>query len=179
MSWARTRRTSLWLESFRGIKRSKLFFWEHLQLQSAVAAAATYKRKTETKTQLKCIIYLKKVKFEAWSHQLPTKPFSMKSFVLITQSGSILVSIQRGVVAIKFLHFQVCVDCRVKVCASCALFGKHRGHQVRSEEDVSKEISIRADLLVELINQIESGLSCLIVEQHAESLKDSMAVEKE
>ena len=25
----------------------------------------------------------------------------------------------------------VCVDCRVKICSMCALFGRHKGHEVR------------------------------------------------
>lgn len=37
-----------------------------------------------------------------------------------------------------------------RVCAQCALFGIHRGHDVRQEEDVAKEISLKIEVLMDM-----------------------------
>ncbi len=44
----------------------------------------------------------------------------------------------------------VCVLCKERICTNCALFGKHRGHDIRTEEEIFKEISERADYLIEM-----------------------------
>ncbi|KAL4487923.1 hypothetical protein ABPG72_022783 [Tetrahymena utriculariae] len=73
-------------------------------------------------------------------------------------------------------HFKkldiVCVDCRIKICASCALFGKHKGHLVRSEEDVLKEISTRAEYLLQMFENIEKKQCYLTDENHIQTVKD-------
>lgn len=60
----------------------------------------------------------------------------------------------------------MCVDCRLKICANCALFGKHKGHLVRSEEDVLKEITSRAEDLLVMFESVEEKQYYLTDETH-------------
>jgi hypothetical protein len=36
------------------------------------------------------------------------------------------------------------------VCAQCALFGQHKGHDVRQEEDVAREITLKVEVLMDM-----------------------------
>jgi hypothetical protein len=47
----------------------------------------------------------------------------------------------------------------VRICSNCALFGKHRGHDIREEPDVVAEITERTELLIEMY-QIVEQLRC-------------------
>ena len=49
----------------------------------------------------------------------------------------------------------ICVDDKVRVCSQCALFGSHKGHDVRMEEDVAKEISLKVEVLMEMYQAME------------------------
>lgn len=53
----------------------------------------------------------------------------------------------------------VCINDRVRICSNCALFGKHRGHDIREEPDVVAEITERTELLIEMY-QIVEQLRC-------------------
>jgi hypothetical protein len=44
----------------------------------------------------------------------------------------------------------ICVDDRRRVCDHCALFGEHRGHDVRMEDEVTKEIALKVEVLMEM-----------------------------
>jgi len=44
----------------------------------------------------------------------------------------------------------ICVNCHKKVCHSCALFGSHKGHDVREAAEATNEIQIRMDVLMEM-----------------------------
>ena len=44
----------------------------------------------------------------------------------------------------------ICADDKQRVCAQCALFGSHKGHDVRQEEDVVKEIQLKVEILMEM-----------------------------
>lgn len=35
----------------------------------------------------------------------------------------------------------ICATCKCKICANCALFGNHKGHKIKRQEDVMKEIT--------------------------------------
>ena len=37
----------------------------------------------------------------------------------------------------------VCIDCKERICSNCALFGNHRGHDIKEESMVLDEINIR------------------------------------
>lgn len=49
----------------------------------------------------------------------------------------------------------ICMDHRVKICTNCALFGSHKGHDIKNDEDFMKEISLKAEILIELFEMIE------------------------
>jgi len=50
----------------------------------------------------------------------------------------------------------VCLDDRVKICTSCALFGDHKNHNLKSEEDLFKELYIKSEILIEYFEMMES-----------------------
>ena len=52
----------------------------------------------------------------------------------------------------------ICVDDKIRICAQCALFGPHKGHDVRMEDEVTKEISLKVEVLIEMYQAME--LSC-------------------
>jgi len=66
----------------------------------------------------------------------------------------------------------VCLDDRIKVCANCALFGRHRGHNVKPEEDIMREITIRAECLFDLLQLIEKSRDTVLDEQVKGSLDE-------
>jgi hypothetical protein len=66
----------------------------------------------------------------------------------------------------------VCLDDRIKVCANCALFGRHRGHNVKPEEDIMREITIRAECLFDLLQLIEKSRATVLDEQVKGSMED-------
>jgi hypothetical protein len=49
-----------------------------------------------------------------------------------------------------------CVDDKSKICTSCALFGEHKNHNVKSEEDIFKEITIKSEILLDYFEMIEN-----------------------
>lgn len=50
----------------------------------------------------------------------------------------------------------VCLDDKVKICTSCALFGDHKNHNLKSEEDLSKEFFIKSEILIEYFEMMEN-----------------------
>jgi len=56
----------------------------------------------------------------------------------------------------KRLEF-VCLNHQCRVCANCALVGIHKNHEIRSEEDVLKELAGKADRLVDAFEAIEKS----------------------
>jgi hypothetical protein len=49
----------------------------------------------------------------------------------------------------------ICIQDRVRVCANCALFGDHKGHDVRMEHEVINEITSRTELLMTMYQIVE------------------------
>jgi hypothetical protein len=43
----------------------------------------------------------------------------------------------------------ICLDDRMRICTSCALFGEHKNHNLRSEDDILREVSLKAEILIE------------------------------
>lgn len=43
-----------------------------------------------------------------------------------------------------------------RVCAQCALFGQHKGHDIRQEEDVVKEVALKVDVLMDMYANMET-----------------------
>lgn len=49
----------------------------------------------------------------------------------------------------------VCITCKKKICHNCALFGEHKGHDIKEFEEAMKEVVVRTELLMEMFEQIE------------------------
>lgn len=56
----------------------------------------------------------------------------------------------------------ICVKCRKKCCDTCALFGSHRGHDVRQQNDTMTEIQLRTEVLMEMYQQLEQEAQVLV-----------------
>ena len=44
----------------------------------------------------------------------------------------------------------ICIQDRMRICSTCALFGQHKGHDVRMEQEVVNELTVRTELLIEM-----------------------------
>ena len=42
-----------------------------------------------------------------------------------------------------------CIKCRQNVCDTCALFGSHKGHDVRQQQAIMEDIRIRMEMLMD------------------------------
>ena len=51
----------------------------------------------------------------------------------------------------------ICIDHKQKICVNCALFGNHKNHNIKSEEEVLREITMRADKILEIFQGIEDS----------------------
>lgn len=49
----------------------------------------------------------------------------------------------------------VCLDHKMRICTNCALFGRHKNHDFRSEEEIFKEITSRAESLIDMFQAID------------------------
>lgn len=56
----------------------------------------------------------------------------------------------------KRLEF-ICLLDKAKVCANCALFGRHRGHEIKPIEEIVNEIANKAECLMEMLQLIEQS----------------------
>jgi hypothetical protein len=52
----------------------------------------------------------------------------------------------------------ICVDDRVKICTNCALFGDHKNHDIRNEEELLIELCTKAEILLESLEIIDFSL---------------------
>lgn len=48
----------------------------------------------------------------------------------------------------------ICIDCKERICSNCALFGNHKSHDIRMEQDVLEEINIRTECLMEMYQHL-------------------------
>lgn len=71
----------------------------------------------------------------------------------------------------------ICIDHRQKICVNCALFGSHKNHNIKSEEEVLREITLRADKILELFQGIEDLSSDIfqpnVTEENVSALYDN------
>lgn len=51
----------------------------------------------------------------------------------------------------------ICLLDKAKVCANCALFGRHRGHEIKPIEEIVNDIASKAELLMEMLQLIEQS----------------------
>ena len=50
----------------------------------------------------------------------------------------------------------ICLDCKVKICTNCALFGDHKNHIFKNEDDVIKELFVKSEILIEYFEMVEN-----------------------
>ena len=51
----------------------------------------------------------------------------------------------------------ICLEELCKICTNCAIFGKHKNHNVINIDEFVKDIEIKADKLIELLENISDG----------------------
>lgn len=51
----------------------------------------------------------------------------------------------------------ICVTCKERTCSNCALFGSHKGHDVRPEQEVLDQINLRTECLMEMYQMMETA----------------------
>ena len=44
----------------------------------------------------------------------------------------------------------ICIQDKMRICSTCALFGFHKGHDVRMADDVIKELDLRTEYLISM-----------------------------
>lgn len=66
----------------------------------------------------------------------------------------------------------VCLEDRCRICANCALFGCHKNHEIKSEEEVFREIASKAEKLITVFQAIE-------ISQSSEVEKETIAKDSE
>ena len=49
----------------------------------------------------------------------------------------------------------ICIQCQTRICSNCALFGSHKGHDVRMEAEVVSEITLRTELLMQIFQLVQ------------------------
>ena len=60
----------------------------------------------------------------------------------------------------------ICLDHKCRICTNCALFGSHKNHDVKPEEEVFKEIKIRGECLIDMAQIIEKNRNMLTDEEY-------------
>lgn len=55
----------------------------------------------------------------------------------------------------------ICVPCKIKCCDTCALFGSHKGHDVRQRTETLNEIKMRTEVLIEMYEQLDQTSNSL------------------
>ena len=49
----------------------------------------------------------------------------------------------------------ICIQDRMRICSTCALFGQHKGHDVRTEQEVVSELTVRTELLIQMYQIVD------------------------
>lgn len=52
-----------------------------------------------------------------------------------------------------------CLTCKIRVCPHCALFGNHRGHEVREEAEIQEIMKMNTEQLKILITTFQPMIS--------------------
>jgi hypothetical protein len=55
----------------------------------------------------------------------------------------------------------ICITCNTEVCHTCALFGDHKGHDVRERSETMREIEVRTEVLMEMFEQMDQEVEKL------------------
>lgn len=59
----------------------------------------------------------------------------------------------------------ICLLDKAKVCANCALFGRHKGHEIKPIEEIVSDIASKAECLVEMLQLIEQSQRIVMGDQ--------------
>ena len=51
----------------------------------------------------------------------------------------------------------LCLQDKCKVCTQCALFGEHKNHEIKNEEEIMNEVKLRAEIYVDLFELLVSS----------------------
>lgn len=65
----------------------------------------------------------------------------------------------------------VCIDHQTRICTKCALFGVHKNHNIKPEEDVLLELSNRAESLLNLFQEIDQNQKNVESDEFVNSFK--------
>lgn len=68
----------------------------------------------------------------------------------------------------------VCLDHKCRICANCALFGSHKNHDFRTEEEVLKEVAGRAECLIDLFQIIDTNQGRMLDQSFIDSLNSKL-----
>jgi len=68
----------------------------------------------------------------------------------------------------------VCIDHKEKICTMCALFGDHKDHHIRTQEDVVKEISNNVEAISEYTQRLEEKflMSNVLIENQFKKVEE-------
>lgn len=72
----------------------------------------------------------------------------------------------------------ICYDCRVRICTNWALFGTHKSHDIREEQELLQEITLRAELLLDIYQLIEQNRSNLGDQNDVDELYNQFMVKQ-
>ena len=67
----------------------------------------------------------------------------------------------------------ICILDKAKVCANCALFGRHRGHEIKPIENIVSDIASKAECLMEMLQLIEQSQK-IVMGDNIKSRMDSL-----
>ncbi|CAK77067.1 unnamed protein product (macronuclear) [Paramecium tetraurelia] len=70
----------------------------------------------------------------------------------------------------------VCFTDQVRICTRCALFGQHRHHEVRSVDDVVKEITQKAENIMQIYQKILQKQCELTESKYFEPLQERFSI---
>ena len=72
----------------------------------------------------------------------------------------------------------ICIHCQKKVCHTCALFGGHKGHDVREKTETMNEIQLRMEVLIEMYSLVEQECMKLGEQSMLKMYQDGMVTYK-
>lgn len=60
----------------------------------------------------------------------------------------------------------ICVTCKHQICHNCALFGDHKGHDIREHDEAMKEVVVRTEVLMEMFEQMDQEVAKMQANQN-------------
>jgi hypothetical protein len=73
----------------------------------------------------------------------------------------------------------ICIEDRVRICSNCALFGSHKGHDIRMEPEVVGEIEYRTELLITMYQIVDDLGKNRIDQRQVEKLTKDFKLKQE